>query len=325
VGVLALQVVGAVVGALLFAAEETRDALQACIDTGEVVLPDLTEQQVVQIVGTAQTVLLLGCLLAVGLAFRGQTRRRIPTGLPALRHVGLVLLLVLPLALLGGFLQQSVVEGLHAAAPPDEEAPEVSELMEAFQRLAQSTSLPVVLYILAVTPAVAEEVVFRGVIGRGLLARYGLVGGVVLTSLLFGLTHLNLPQSVGVIPIGVAMHVAYLATGSFWTPVAMHFLNNALSAVTLRADKLAEATLPWPAALAALAAVVALVALMWQTRVEYRRPDGTPLVPLFPTVEPPPDDADRVKTFHTPPGWLVVAAGLSFGAFVALLVVNGPG
>src|SRR5205085_9678359 len=88
--------------------------------------------------------------------------------------------------------------------------------------------------VMAVLPALGEELIFRGLIGRGLLARWGVVAGVLWTSVLFGLVHLNPAQAIAVIPIGVILHFVYLTTGSFWAPVLLHFLNNAFAAVMLK-------------------------------------------------------------------------------------------
>ncbi len=60
----------------------------------------------------------------------------------------------------------------------------------------------------AVAPALGEELVFRGVIGRGLIARWGLPAGVLITSVMFAAIHVHPAHVVGVIPVGIAMHFA---------------------------------------------------------------------------------------------------------------------
>ena len=83
------------------------------------------------------------------------------------------------------------------------------------------------LVVHAVGPAVGEELFFRGYLGRLFLGRYGVVLGVLFTSIVFGLIHGNLPQAVMGFIFGCYAHWAYLATRSLWVPILLHFLTNA--------------------------------------------------------------------------------------------------
>lgn len=74
-----------------------------------------------------------------------------------------------------------------------------------------------------------EELVFRGLGLAGYEKYRGLLGGAVLTSLLFGLVHGVPAQAVAVFPLGLVIARAVQFTGSFWTGVIMHALNNSLS------------------------------------------------------------------------------------------------
>src|SRR5207248_983297 len=68
--------------------------------------------------------------------------------------------------------------------------PLFEKLDEFYVRLAR---LPWPLAVLCgcLAPAVSEELFFRGTVGRRLLARYGPAAGVLLTTLLFALSHLD--------------------------------------------------------------------------------------------------------------------------------------
>jgi membrane protease YdiL (CAAX protease family) len=83
--------------------------------------------------------------------------------------------------------------------------------------------------VFAVGAAVCEELFCRGFLGRDLVRRYGVTVGVLFTSLLFALLHVNLPQGVYVFFLGCLAHLAYLATRSLWVPILLHLLNNALA------------------------------------------------------------------------------------------------
>jgi hypothetical protein len=86
---------------------------------------------------------------------------------------------------------------------------------------------------------------FRGFLGRGLLGRYGPTGGILITSLLFGLVHGNPVQSLYAVVLGLALHLIYRATRSLWVPILIHFLFNAmavgLSALAVATAKAAPA------------------------------------------------------------------------------------
>jgi membrane protease YdiL (CAAX protease family) len=82
------------------------------------------------------------------------------------------------------------------------------------------------LLVTAVGPAVTEELAFRGFLGRLLLGRYGMVLGVLFTSVLFAMVHFSLPQAIFAFLFGIYAHLAYLATRSLWVPVLLHFLCN---------------------------------------------------------------------------------------------------
>jgi membrane protease YdiL (CAAX protease family) len=82
--------------------------------------------------------------------------------------------------------------------------------------------------------AVTEELVFRGVLHRILEQRAGSVIAIVVSSLLFGLTHLINGNATlwGALAIavegGAMLAVAYTATRSLWLPIGLHFAWNFL-------------------------------------------------------------------------------------------------
>ncbi len=73
---------------------------------------------------------------------------------------------------------------------------------------------------------IGEELWCRGFLGRGLVGRYGVGWGIVLTSMLFGLMHLDPPHAVATAFMGAALHFVYLSTRSLVAPMVVHALNN---------------------------------------------------------------------------------------------------
>ena len=141
----------------------------------------------------------------------------------------------------------------------------------------KNSSLVLALFLIAVVPAFGEEFLFRGLIGRGLTARWGWLLGIGITSFLFAAVHMYPPHVIAILPVGVALHVIYLTTRSFWAPVLFHFLNNALATVMMRVDQ-GDARPPTYFSIIAIAYVVWCVFWLFRMRTEYRRStsDETP-------------------------------------------------
>ena len=91
----------------------------------------------------------------------------------------------------------------------------------------------VLLYITnALLPAILEEWAFRGIICKNLLT-YGKNGAIIISSLLFGIMHIDPPRIVFTFVIGIFLAICYEITGSLALPMLIHFLNNALSVTAL--------------------------------------------------------------------------------------------
>lgn len=86
------------------------------------------------------------------------------------------------------------------------------------------------LIVVPVLPAICEEALFRGVIARG-LGELGVLGGAVLSGLLFALMHGNYSQILLQFVLGAEIGYIVLKSGNFAAGVAMHFTNNAFAIV----------------------------------------------------------------------------------------------
>lgn len=80
----------------------------------------------------------------------------------------------------------------------------------------------------AVLPAVFEEFAFRGVVMQP-LRKYGDWFAIFFSAVLFGLIHGNMTQFPFAVIAGVALGYVAVVSGSLWTGVIVHFLNNFLS------------------------------------------------------------------------------------------------
>jgi uncharacterized protein len=80
---------------------------------------------------------------------------------------------------------------------------------------------------------VAEEIFFRGYVFRAMSARKGYARGLVYSSVLFGLMHFDLAAFLPLAVGAMLLAVSYRRTGSLWTPIVAHALNNAFAFAVL--------------------------------------------------------------------------------------------
>jgi len=133
------------------------------------------------------------------------------------------------------------------------------DALQIIERQMAETPYPVLLIAAALAPAVSEELVFRGLIGRGLIARWGAPLGMLLTSLLFAAAHGSPAHALATLPVGLGLHWVYRATGNLWSAVWLHGLVNGLSVTLMKLQS--AATLPAdPALLCAVVGYLAVVA-----------------------------------------------------------------
>lgn len=132
----------------------------------------------------------------------------------------LVTLTIVPFMLLAGGLQELLLRlgiGTHL------------QIAESLRALFQHAPLIVTLAAAAVGPGIVEEVWCRGFLGQGLIARYGVIPGVLWTSLLFGFLHLDPAYALITAAMGVYLHFVFLACRSLAAPIFLHACNNGLA------------------------------------------------------------------------------------------------
>lgn len=103
-------------------------------------------------------------------------------------------------------------------------------LMESFiAELARIGSLPellAVVAVLAVVPALTEELLFRGYVQSNFAAAMRPSSAVLLTGTLFAFFHMSAGNLLPLALLGWYIGYIYLKTGNLAVPVAVHFLNN---------------------------------------------------------------------------------------------------
>lgn len=86
-----------------------------------------------------------------------------------------------------------------------------------------------VFLVIALAPAVCEEMMFRGLIYNSMKAKYRVSVAIAIVAVLFGIYHMSLVKFIPTGLLGLVLcYVAY-KTGSIYPSMMMHFLNNAAS------------------------------------------------------------------------------------------------
>jgi membrane protease YdiL (CAAX protease family) len=103
------------------------------------------------------------------------------------------------------------------------------------QTIGSAHGLTSVFIVLAISlgPGFGEELLFRGYIQTRLVERHSPLVGIIVTSLLFGLMHMDPLQSTLTVFMGGYLGFLACRFGTIWPAVGAHALNNGLSAVSL--------------------------------------------------------------------------------------------
>lgn len=79
---------------------------------------------------------------------------------------------------------------------------------------------------LIVIAPVVEEIIFRGILLPVFIKRFGMIAAAVITSLLFGLVHLQLNVFIVTFVLGLLLAWLYYRTLSLWPAIILHSLKN---------------------------------------------------------------------------------------------------
>ncbi|MEI7732362.1 MAG: ABC transporter permease subunit/CPBP intramembrane protease [Verrucomicrobiota bacterium] len=117
--------------------------------------------------------------------------------------------------------------------------------------------------VVAATPAICEELFFRGLVFAG-LRRFGTWPALLISSLLFALAHASIYRLLPTFLLGLLLGFVLIRTGSIFCCMLLHLLNNGLAVTLARHPALAEkmgfqdsAPVPWTITLIGFALVLA--------------------------------------------------------------------
>ena len=101
-------------------------------------------------------------------------------------------------------------------------------IKEAFMQIAEMNGILGFLTIAVLAP-VLEEWIFRGIVLEGLLKNTSPWKAILISSILFGIVHLNPWQFIGATIIGIFLGWIYYRTGNLLYCMIIHFANNAFA------------------------------------------------------------------------------------------------
>ncbi len=172
---------------------------------------------------------------------------------------------------------------------------------EAAVEGAVSSPLAVMLFMVGIAGPFCEEIVFRGYIYQSMRRSGKAAGAIVLSSLYFGLMHMNFNQAAYAAMIGVFFALLVRASGSLWPSVFAHVVFNSfevllmyggstlLQAEEFAAGEIAGNAFPAAAGIAAAGALASVLCLAGIRRLEkepYKKEEeafrsGQDRMPLF--------------------------------------------
>jgi sodium transport system permease protein len=139
---------------------------------------------------------------------------------------------MIPLAIFLAMLLHPVVNwlaiGIQILYPVSDNMRQVIE-----QALAPLREQPLwlVLLMVAVTPAICEEIAFRGFILSGLRHSGHRWAAIAISSVFFGITHGLLQQSISAVCVGLVIGYLVMHSGSLLPGILFHMTNNALMVI----------------------------------------------------------------------------------------------
>ena len=340
-GVLVVHIIGGVITLAVLVANRLMQLPAKPTSVGELIaaavgaLRAIPGDQTLALITGEMAFFLVVAVIAASVRLGRSSGRRLGLTRIPVAHLALIAAVFIPLSLMCGAFHQVTTEVWDSTLGdlPIFEFFQGMDVNETLKPLGESAPLWLLIAVIAVAPAIGEEVIFRGVIGRGLIARHGVMAGVVMTSLMFAAVHIHPAHVIALLPLAFFIHLVYLVTRSFWAPVLLHLLNNSLAVVLLRfGDRLEgsgldeEAAIPLPLIAISAAIVVMSAVALWKSRVQYRRSDGSTWDPGYPTIEMPPADSSAIAVHRDRPSMLfgltLMLASIYSVIFVATLVLS---
>ena len=226
-----------------------------------------------------QAITATGIFLLPALLFAYLTHPR-PASYLGLRKPGKVVHWILvPIVMVGAviifLLINSLFQKLNWSADLKDLQEKHDNTVKAFLNMNSFTDFLKAFAIMAILPAVSEELIFRGILMRLVHKRSHRIGiAIAVSSLVFAIVHYDPAGLVAIFCAAILLGGIYYLTGSLWLSIFAHLLNNGLQIILLyfgsenKAIKtLMEGNeLPQAIVIAGVALFAASFYLLWKNR-----------------------------------------------------------
>lgn len=182
-------------------------------------------------VGIIAATAMSGSFAATGIAFSVVRYREPFAALGFVKTIGIkpylfaVAMWLVGLSVLMFWVQALIWFGVDSLVPPDTAKKALDEA---------GGSIIVTIVLVGILGPIAEEIFFRGYVLPGLVKKFGIGWALVLSSLMFGLFHIDPGAIVPTFALGLALGWVYLKTGSIWPAMFAHGLHNTVAVLVAK-------------------------------------------------------------------------------------------
>ena len=163
-----------------------------------------------------------------------------------------------------------------------------TDLTERMLKVDTIGGLVLNLIIIALIPAVGEELTFRGVVQQGLTRRMNPHVAIILSAAIFSFIHFQFYGFLTRMFLGMLLGYMFYITGSLWTSILMHFLNNGSAVliyylnnkgiINVDVDHFGATQSVW-LIIASAVATIGLITWSWIKAQPKKQTETTPLTP----------------------------------------------
>jgi membrane protease YdiL (CAAX protease family) len=136
--------------------------------------------------------------------------------------IGIALFAFIPYLILAGILTTLATMFL-----PGYDASQTQDI--GFSELASRFELALAFFALVIAAPVIEEIIFRGFLYARLNKHLGVIGGVIGTSLVFAVLHMQLNVGLDVFALSIILCILRIVTGSIWAGIILHMVKNGVA------------------------------------------------------------------------------------------------
>ena len=102
---------------------------------------------------------------------------------------------------------------------------------EEVEIMISSTNIFIVFISTCLLAPIVEEIMCRGLILNNLLSKKSILFSILISSIIFGVIHLNLLQGLNAFILGISLSIVYIKTRNLYACMLGHFLNNIISII----------------------------------------------------------------------------------------------